>query len=78
MITLNDGKQDDNDEEEEGDVKDDTIYFVFVTIRRLDLITDSTTSTNSFVEMKHEALWKVAMVCEQEVNRATPLTVSML
>lgn len=53
--TLDDGQQDDNDEEEEGDVEENTINLVFITIRRFNLITDTTASSNAFVQMEDEA-----------------------
>lgn len=68
QLTLNDGKQDDNDEEEESDVKDDTIEFVLVTVRRLDLITNTTASAHTLVQVEHEALPEDKVIVTQRVK----------
>lgn len=47
--TLNDGQQDNDDEEEEGDVEEDTVDFVLVAVGRLDLVTDTTASSDTLV-----------------------------
>ena len=54
--TLNDGKQDNNNEEEEGNIKEDSVGFQRISIRRLQLITDTTSSTNAFIQVEYEAL----------------------
>lgn len=54
--TLNDGEQDNDDEEEEGNVEDDAVELVLISIRSLNFITDATTSSHTFVQMEHEAL----------------------
>jgi hypothetical protein len=53
--TLDDGKQDDNDEEEERDVKDDSINFVVVSVGIADFVTNTTASSYALVQMEHEA-----------------------
>ena len=54
--TLNDGKQDNNNEEEEGNIKEDSVGFQRISIRRFQLITDTTSSTNAFIQVEYEAL----------------------
>ena len=54
--TLNDGKQDNHNEEEEGNIKEDSVGFQRISIRRFQLITDTTSSTNAFVQVEYEAL----------------------
>ena len=54
--TLNDSQQDDNDEEEEADVEEDPVDLVGVAIRGLDLVTDTTASSYTLVQVEHEAL----------------------
>ena len=51
---LNDGEHNDNDKEEEGDVKSKSEVKVLVS-RRLKFITDSTTGSDTCVEMELEA-----------------------
>ena len=55
-FTLNDGQQDDDDEEEECDVKENSVHLVRVTVRWLDLITNTTPSSHSGVQVVHETL----------------------
>ena len=55
-FTLNDGKQNDNNEEEKGEIEQDPEDFIGITIWRLDLVTNTTTSSDTFVQMEHEAL----------------------
>ena len=55
-ITLNDGQQDDNDEEEECNVEDDSVDFIVITVGRFDFVTDATTSSYTFVQVEYEAL----------------------
>jgi len=53
--TLDDGKQDDNDEQEEGDVKKDPDKLIVSSIRWLNDITNTTTSSYSLVQMEDKA-----------------------
>jgi hypothetical protein len=53
---LNDGQEDDNDKEEEGYVKEDSIDFVVVTIWWLNFISNPAAGSHSFVQVEHEAL----------------------
>jgi hypothetical protein len=55
-ITLNDGKQDNDDEEEETDVEEDAVDFVGVAVRGFDLVTDTAAGSNALVQVEHEAL----------------------
>ena len=54
--TLNDGKQDNNNEEEEGNIKEDSVGFQRISIRRFQLVADTTSSTNAFIQVEYEAL----------------------
>lgn len=45
--TLNDGQQNNNDEKEEGDIEENAVNFIVVTIRRLNFVTDTTTSSDA-------------------------------
>ena len=54
--TLNDGKQDNNNEEEEGNIKEDSVGFQRISIWRFQLITDTTSSTNALIQVEYEAL----------------------
>ena len=45
-----------NDEEEEADVEEDPVDLVGVAIRGLDLVTDTTASSHTLVQVEHEAL----------------------
>ena len=54
--TLNDGKQDNNNEEEEGNIKEDSVSFQRISIRRFQLVADTTSSTNAFIQVEYEAL----------------------
>lgn len=56
ILTLKDGKQDDNDEEEEGDVEDDPPDFGVISIWRLQLIANAATGADAFVQVEYEAL----------------------
>lgn len=56
LPTLNDSQQDDNDEEEESDVKQDTVNFVIVSVWWANLVTYSTACSHTLVKMEHEAL----------------------
>lgn len=67
-LTLNDGQQDDNNKEEEGDVKHNAINFVIITIRRFNFITDTSSSSYTFIEMENEALKKKIRISNQ-VNK---------
>ena len=63
-FTLNNSKQDDNDEEEEGDIEEDTIDLVGIAVWRFDLVTDTTAGSHTLVQMEHEALGKeITVVC---------------
>ena len=57
LQTLDDGQEDNDHKEEEGDVKQDTIDLIRVSIRRLYLITNSSTSSHSHVQMVDIALF---------------------
>lgn len=50
LLTLNDSQENDDDEKEKGDVKQDTVDFIDVAIRRLDFITDTTTSSDTLCD----------------------------
>ena len=50
--TLDDGQQDDNDEQEEGDVKENPDKLIVSTIRGLNDITNTTTSSHTLVQME--------------------------
>ena len=54
--TLNDGKQDNNNEKEERNIKQDSVRFQRISIRRFQLVTDTTSSTNAFIQVEYEAL----------------------
>lgn len=58
VFTLDDGQQDDDDEEEEGDVKDHAVKFVFIPGRILDLVSDSSSGTDSNVHVEQVTLGK--------------------
>ena len=47
MVTLNNGQQDNNDKEEEGDVKQNSVDFGWVSIGRFNLVTWSGGKKNS-------------------------------
>ena len=53
--TLDDRQEDDDDQEEEGEVKEDPDVLVVVAIRRLYLVSDTTSGSHSFVEVEDEA-----------------------
>lgn len=54
--TLNDGQQNDDNKEEEGDVKQNTVELGRVTGRVLDFITDATASSHTHVHVEQVAL----------------------
>ena len=54
--TLNDGKQDDNNEEEESEIEKDSKRLFVISVWRLDLVTDAAAGSQTRVQMKHEAL----------------------
>lgn len=56
LLTLDDGKQDNDDEKEEGNIKHDSVNLVIVTIWWFDFITNTTTCSYAFVQMEDEAL----------------------
>ena len=56
QFTLNDGKQNDNNEEEKWEIEKNSENFIGITIRRFNLVTDTTTSSDTFVQVEHEAL----------------------
>ncbi len=53
--TLDDGKQDDNDEQEEGDVEEDPDKLIVGTIGWLNDITNTTTGSHTLVQMEDKA-----------------------
>ena len=55
-VTLNNSKKNNDDEKEEGDIEHDSIQLQRIAIRRFQFVTDTTTSTNTRVQMKFEAL----------------------
>lgn len=55
-LTLDDCQEDHDDEEEEGDVKDHSIDFIFITSWVLNLVSDSTTCSDSHIHVEHVAL----------------------
>lgn len=56
VLTLHNGDKNDDDEEEEGDVVEHPRVFQFISIRRLQLVTDTTTGSHTGVEVVDEAL----------------------
>lgn len=56
MLTLYYGQEDDNDEEEEGDVKDDPIDLILIACWVFDFVTDPASRTYSDVHVEHVAL----------------------
>ncbi len=57
-LTLDDGQEDYNDKEEEGDVKDDAIDLILVTRWVLNLVTDPSTCSHTYIHVEHVALGK--------------------
>ena len=55
-ITLNNSKKNNDDEKEEGYIEHDSIQLQRIAIRGFQFVTDTTTSTNTRVQMKFEAL----------------------
>lgn len=55
-LTLDNSQQDDNDEEEEGDVKDHTIELVLIPGWVLNLVSYTPTSTHTHVHMEQVTL----------------------
>ena len=55
-ITLNNGQQYDNNKEEETDIKENSINFIIVTIRRLNNITNTTAGSDTLVQVENETL----------------------
>jgi len=53
--TLDDGKQDDNDEQEEGDVEEDPDKLIVGTVGWLNDITNTTTGAHTLVQMEDKA-----------------------
>ena len=53
--TLDDSQQDKSDEQEKGKVKQDSDIFIVSTIWRLNHITDTTTSSDTLVQMEDKA-----------------------
>ena len=53
--TLDDGKQDNNDEQEEGDIKEDSHKLVLCAVRGLDDVTNTSTGTYTLVQMEDKA-----------------------
>lgn len=59
---MNYGQEDDNHEEEEGDVKDDSIDLIFVACWVFDFIADTPSGTYPDVHVEHVALEKTDTV----------------
>lgn len=57
-LTLDDGQEDDNDEEEEGDVKQDAVELIRVTSWVLDLIPNTSSCPNPNVHVEQVTLYK--------------------
>jgi hypothetical protein len=55
-FTLNDGQQNDDNKEEESDVEYNTIHLVVIAIWISYLISYTSSSSHSLVEMEHETL----------------------
>lgn len=55
-FTLNDGKQDDDDKEEEGDVEDHTIEFILITCWILNLISYTSSSSHTHIHVEQITL----------------------
>lgn len=51
-LTLDDGQEDDNDEEEKGDVKQNTVELVGVTSWVLDLVSDAPSCSNPNIHVE--------------------------
>lgn len=62
--TLNDGQQDDNDEEEEGNIKDDAIHFIRVTSGVFNFITNASTCSYAHVHVEEVALGKMVVAAQ--------------
>lgn len=56
MLTLDDCQEDHNDKKEEGDVKNHAIDFIFITRRVLNLVSDTTSCSHSYIHVEHVAL----------------------
>lgn len=56
VCTLNNGQKDDDDEEEERDVEHYSVNFVIVSVGRIYFVTDATTGSHAFIQMKDETL----------------------
>lgn len=55
-LTLDDGQEDDNDEEEKCDVEDNALNLKLISSGVHNLVTDAPTGTHSNVHVKHVAL----------------------
>lgn len=55
-LTLYDGQEDNDDEEEEGDVKDDAVDLILVTCWVLNLVTNASTCSHTYIHVEHVAL----------------------
>lgn len=55
-LTLNDSQQNDDDKEEEGDVKHDSVDFIVVSIWGFDLVSNTSSGSHSLVQVEHETL----------------------
>lgn len=56
MLTLYYGQEDDNDEEEEGDVKDHPVELIFISCWVLDLVPNAPTSADTHIHVKQVTL----------------------
>lgn len=62
MLTLYYSQEDDNHEEEEGDVKDDSIDLIFIACWVFNFITNTPSSTYPNIHVEHIALEEREMV----------------
>lgn len=68
-LTLDDGQEDYNDKKEEGDVKDDAIDLILVTSWVLNLVTNPSTCSHTYVHVEHVALGEGERDTQEEVER---------
>ena len=70
--TLHDGQQNDNDKEEERDIVEHSVGFHVIAVGGFDLVSNTSSSSYSGVEMVDEALKSVDLIgtlrCELEVR----------
>lgn len=55
-FTLNNSQKNDDNEKEESYIKHYPVRFIVVSIWWFNLVTNTTTSSNSFIQVKHETL----------------------